>query len=132
MNSTDDTLLLKADELGRIEINNELGRNFVQHGDDSWDYGVSTEAGIHPRFELLAEMHAEWTRSAPAEIILNAGGRQKLTKQMILLMAVGRAVHGPADERTRLRLYLGLQLNLPRQYPVDGTDVPHPGNQRNH
>jgi hypothetical protein len=109
-------------ELGRIEINNEIGRRFVQHGADSWEHGISTEVGIHPRFELLAEMHTEWTHASPTEIILNLGGRQKLTPKMILLMAVGRAVHGSVEERPQLRLYIGLQLNLPRQYPFD--DVP--------
>jgi len=111
-------------ELGRIEINQEVGRKFVQHGADAWDYGISTEAGLHRRFELLGEMHVEWTHSVPAEIILNVGGRQKLTSKMILLMAVGRAVHGPLDERRNLRLYVGLQFNLPHQYVFDGTDVP--------
>jgi hypothetical protein len=35
---------------------------------------------------------------------------------MILMLAIGRALSGPADERPHLLFYTGLQLNLPGLY----------------
>jgi hypothetical protein len=103
-------------EMGHVEINGEVGRNFVERGDGSWIYGISTEAGITPRLELLGELHGERRGSEPTELIVNVGGRQKLTRQIVLMLAVGRAVHGAPDERQRLLLFAGLQLNLPGFY----------------
>jgi len=109
-------------ELRHFEINGEVGRNFVEHGDDGWIYGISTEAGITRRLELLAELHGERRGSEPTELIVNVGGRQKLTRRIVLMLAVGRAVHGAPDERRRLLLFAGLQLNLPGFYRFDQPD----------
>lgn len=109
-------------ELGHFEVNGEIGRNFVEHGQDGWIYGISTEAGITRRLELLAELHGERRGSEPTELIVNVGGRQKLTRQLILMLAVGRAVRGAPDERPRLLLYAGLQLNRPGIYRFDHPD----------
>ena len=109
-------------ELRHFEINGEVGRNFVEHGDDGWVYGISTEAGITRRLELLGELHGERRGAQPTELIVNVGGRQKLTHQVILMLAVGRAVHGVPDERPRLLLFAGLQLNLPGFYRFDHPD----------
>ena len=38
------------------------------------------------------------------------------------MLALGRAVHGVPDERPRLLLYAGLQLNLPGFYRFDHPD----------
>ena len=103
-------------ELAHLEINGEIGRSFVEHGEDGWIYGVSTEAGVTRRLELLGELHGERRGAEPTELIVNVGGRQKLTRQLILMLAVGRAVHGVPAERPRLLLYAGLQLNLPGFY----------------
>ena len=103
-------------ELAHLEINGEIGRSFVEHGEDGWIYGVSTEAGVTRRLELLGELHGERRGAEPTELIVNVGGRQKLTRRLILMLAVGRAVHGVPAERPRLLLYAGLQLNLPGFY----------------
>ena len=55
-------------------------------------------------------------------MIVNVGGRQKLTRQIVLMLAVGRGVHGVPDERPRLLLYAGLQVNLPGYYRFDQPD----------
>jgi hypothetical protein len=103
-------------ELAHAEINNEFGRRFAQHGGGSWVYGLSTEGHVRPRLELLAELHWESQADARDEVIVNVGARPKLTRQIILLFAVGRAIRGPAEERPRLLLYVGMQMNLPGLY----------------
>jgi hypothetical protein len=100
-------------ELPHVEINGEVGRDFAEKGPSGWVYGVSTEAGVTKRLELLGEIHGERREGEPTELIVNLGGRQKLTRQIALMAAVGRAVHGAPDERPRLLLFAGLQLNLP-------------------
>ena len=109
-------------ELAHSEINGDIGRSLVEHGEDGWVYGISTEAGITRRLELLAELHGERRGSKPTELIVNVGGRQKVTHQLILMLAVGRAVHGVPDERPRLLVFAGLQLNLPGFYRFDKPD----------
>jgi hypothetical protein len=101
----------------RLEINGEVGRNFVQKGDDGWIFGLATEVEFDGDFELVGELRGERSGSSPAELILNVGTRKKMTDQIVLLTAVGRGVRGTADERPQLRLYIGLQFNLPYQSP---------------
>jgi hypothetical protein len=109
---------------GGFEINGEVGRTFVRNGDDGWSFGVSTEAELHPRFELLGEVHGDRSATAPTELIVNIGGRQQITSQITLLFAVGRAVHGASSERLQLRLDVGLQFNLPRRYTFEHSTHP--------
>jgi hypothetical protein len=48
--------------------------------------------------------------------------RHKLTRQVILMLAVGRAVNGVPDERPRRLLFAGLEFKLPGYYKVDGPE----------
>jgi len=104
-------------QLGHFEFNGEIGRNFVRQDDDEWEYGLSTEIETHLGLELLGEVHGETITHSPTELIVDLGGRQKITRQLVLLVAAGTAVHGFHEERVRLRLYVGLQMNLPGRYP---------------
>ena len=105
-------------QIGRVEINGEVGRNFVQKGDDGLIFGVATEVEFGHGSELVGELHGEQSGAAPVELIVNLGGRLKLVRQITLLVAAGAGVRGPADERPHPRLYLGLQFRLPDQYIV--------------
>lgn len=110
-------------ELTHVEINGELGREVVQDGPGQWLYGLSTEAGIGRGLELLGEVHGERRSGEPTELVLNAGARQKVSRRAILMLAIGRAVHGLAEERPRVLVYAGLQLNLPGFYKFDQAEV---------
>jgi hypothetical protein len=106
-------------ELAHFEINGEVGRNFAAASERGWVYGVSTEAGVTRRLELVGELHGERRGTEPTELIVNVGGRQKLTRQIILMAAVGRAVRGAPDDRPRLLVFAGLQLNLPGYFSFE-------------
>jgi hypothetical protein len=106
-------------EVFRLEINGEVGRNFVEHGPGSWIFGLSTEGHVLPRLELLAELHGERVTDAATGLIIVGGGRFKLTSTMIVLMALGRTVRNLPDEGSRTYAYAGLQLNLPRQFAFE-------------
>jgi hypothetical protein len=103
-------------EILHVEINGEAGRRFAETGGGGWIYGVSTEGHVLPRLELLAEMHGERPKDGSTEWVVNFGARPKLTRQMILLLAVGHGLSGPPDEHPRLLFYTGLQFNLPGLY----------------
>ena len=111
-------------EVGRAELNVEVGRRVVQFGDDSWFYGVSTEGHIVPRLELLAEVHGERRGTDPTELIVNIGARPKISRQLLLLLAVGRAFRGVPEERPQVLLFIGLQANLPGIYDVERRSRP--------
>jgi hypothetical protein len=105
-------------EMFHVEINGEVGRNFVEHGPGTWQYGLSTEGHVVPRLEVVAELHDEVTdrRATPADVIANVGGRAKLTRQIVLMFSAGRRLRGEPDAKGALLMYAGLQFNLPGLY----------------
>jgi len=105
-------------QISRIEINGEVGRTFVQKGDDGWIFGLATEIELEGGLELVGELSGERSGTSPADLIVNAGFRKRMTRQLVLLAAAGSGVRGPAAERPQLRLYMGLQVNLPYQYSL--------------
>jgi hypothetical protein len=100
-------------ELAHVEVNLEVGAEMPRHGPDVLFYGLSTEAGIARRVELLAEIHGEKTAHEAAEVLYNVGGRFKLTQQVTLMAAAGHAFRGDPAERRRLLVLAGIQMNLP-------------------
>ena len=111
-------------QVGHLELNGEIGRNFVHQHDDEWEYGLSTEIETHLGLELLGEVHGETMTDSPTELIVDVGGRQMITRHLRLLVAAGTAVHGSHEERARLRLYVGLQMNLPGRYRLSSFRTP--------
>jgi hypothetical protein len=106
-------------EFAHIELNFEAGRVLVPHGPDEWVSGVATEAGLGKHFELLAEFHADGPDGERQELIVNGGGRLKLTQQVTLMFAVGGIVRSAAGEGRGGLFYAGLQFNLPGRYQFD-------------
>jgi len=106
-------------ELGHFEFTAEIGRNFVSEGPSEWVYGVATEAAVAKRLEVLGEVHGVSPHGAETELIVNGGLRGKLSRQLTVMLAVGHAVHGSAEDRPRLLVYAGLQFNLPDAFDFD-------------
>ena len=105
-------------EISHVEINGEVGRTFVQNGDNGWIFGLATEIELDRGLELVAELSGERSGTSPADLIVNAGFRKRMTRQLVLLTAAGRGVRGPADDCRQLRVYMGLQVNLPYKYSL--------------
>ncbi len=79
------------------------------------------KAGLGKRLELLGEVHGVHPDGEETELVLNGGARGKLTRQVTLMLAVGHAVRG-GDERRRLLVYAGVQLNLPDTFDFDAAE----------
>ena len=110
-------------ELSAFEVNVEVGRNLVSAGANEWVYGLATEAAIGKRLELLGEVHGVSPAGQPTELIVNGGARGKITRQLTLMLALGHALHGSEEDRRRLLVYAGLQLNLPEAFDFDKAET---------
>ena len=110
-------------EVSGIEFNVEVGRNFVSRGPSEWVYGVATEGHAGKRLELLGEVHGVSPAGQPTELIVNGGARHKITRQLTLMLALGHALRGSAEDRPRLLVYAGLQLNLPEAFDFDAAET---------
>jgi hypothetical protein len=76
------------------------------------------------RLELLAEVHGEHRGTDPTELIVNIGARPKISRQLLLLLAVGRALGGVPEARPQVLLFIGLQANLPGRYDFERRSRP--------
>jgi len=103
-------------EVHRVEVNLEVGRIIVSTGPDEWVYGVSTELGLMRRVEFLAEVHGEKAAGTPTELLLHGGARIKAGGQATSMVGGGWAVAGMPEDRPRLLLSGGVQLNLPGRF----------------
>jgi hypothetical protein len=109
---------------GRVEINGEVGRLFVKNDKDGWAAGITTEIEINKGLEVLGEVHWERDGNLPIDGIVNVGARKALSEKIWLLGSVGTGVQGESDERVHLRIYAGIQFNLPKQYHASGASPP--------
>jgi len=110
-------------EIAHVEINGELGRELVEHGADAWLYGISTEGHVLRRLELLGDLHVERPTGVPADVIGSIGAREKISRQVVLLLAVGHTVGAP-DQAGRATGYFGLQFNFPGLYTFPKDPAP--------
>lgn len=101
-------------EIGKLEINGELGRELAAPGRGRWLLGLSTEVSATPRLEVLGEVHDDATKSH--DLIANIGVRPRLTRQITLLAAIGRTLRNAPSEPHTVRVYIGMQFNLPGRY----------------
>jgi hypothetical protein len=72
--------------------------------------------GFARRFELSENRGREKDGSTPAENLANIGARKTISNQIVLPGSGEAGVNGPSEERVHLRVYVGLQVNLPGAY----------------
>ena len=100
-------------ELGPVTINGEVGYQVVQREKDEVLYGLVVGGEINKRLELVGEIHGTAKRNfAGNELILNAGGRFKMSKHYTLLFSAGRSLRGAAIGQPTLVAYVGCQFNF--------------------
>ncbi len=99
--------------LGPVELDAELGYTWVSGQRGEWTHGLAVGHPISPSVELVAELFGTAGRDFRGEqLVVQAGGRVRLSEVAGLLVAVGRGIAGAAGERPDLLSYVGLQLTL--------------------
>jgi hypothetical protein len=98
-----------ATNVGDFRLDAEVGRNFVQRGQDQWMAGVVVGHSCGETVECVGELHET---SAPhnSQTLVNLGVHWKLSESLLLLASAGREFGPSTDDRQHLRFYLGFQL----------------------
>lgn len=97
-------------DFGPFEANADFGYVGDNREDDMWFAGVALGRQLTDRWELLAELHGESeVGRRGSNLLLNAGTRVRLGKQLTLLFSLGREVRNETEARATVS-YLGLQI----------------------
>ena len=100
-------------KMGPVTFDAEVGYQFVQREKDEGVYGLALRREISKRLELLAEIHGIAKRHvADEELIVNIGGRFKMSKHYTLLFSSGRSLRRAATRQPTFIAYIGWQFNL--------------------
>jgi hypothetical protein len=98
-----------ATKTSEWSLDGEVGRNFVNGGDDQWVAGGIVAHECWSKGECLFEVHET---SAPhnSQTLLNLGLRWPLSESAILLASAGREFGKSTEEQQTFVFYLGIQL----------------------
>lgn len=131
--SPSQTFLLPGEfskKFGPIDMDFEVGYQFVHKGPDGWIAGVVLGHEFTPRLELDLEVYNTGTfkpgtfQSASNVPTFDIGGRYKLHSPVILLWMAGRSFEAASPTHPYFLGYFGVQLLLPpKSYKID---EPHP------
>jgi hypothetical protein len=117
-----------AGRMGPLDVDWEIGRNFVQidsthpAGSNQWIAGLILAHHLDDDTEVMLEgrrTQAANIDGAGSTTLLNLGMRHQISDDWTLLGAIGHDVSGPQQDRTAALFYLGVQWH-PRQTTADG------------
>jgi hypothetical protein len=111
-------------DLGRVQLNGEVGRVFSSNRTDTWMFGFAAGTHVLDRLELLGEVHGEQVPDGPTDLFLTIGTRPQITETLTLLFAGGRTLRAPSGGGSQHYYYLGLQVNLPRERALASSEPP--------
>ena len=94
---------------GEFKFDAEMGRNFVQRGQDEWLGGAIVAHACGPTLECGLELHGALIERQ-FEPLVNFGLHWQIAKCVILLAAAGREFASSADGRQDFLFYFGFQL----------------------
>ncbi len=98
---------------GSIDLDFEAGYYFPRHGPQEEIFGLVAGHSFGERLELDAEAYYDHVLGAqPREVLLDLGGRFKLSPAFILLVMAGRGVNGTGAGQPEYNGYLGIQILL--------------------
>jgi Putative MetA-pathway of phenol degradation len=119
-----DALLLPFEfskKLGPVEVDWELGYQFVHKGSDGWLTGLVVGHEFTKKLELDMEIYSTGTfHPSESQPTIGFGGRYKLHRPIILLFMAGRSVEPAASNQPYFIGYFGIQLLLPpKSYKIE-------------
>jgi hypothetical protein len=108
-------------KFGPVDVNYEVGYQFVHKGPDGWLTGLVVGHDFSPKLEMDVEFYSQGTfHPSSAQPTLGAGGRYKIHSPVILLFMAGRALEPTRPNQSYFVGYFGIQLLLPpRSYKSD-------------
>ena len=108
-------------KFGPIDVNYEIGYQFVRKGPNGWITGLVIGHDFTPKLEGDAEIYNQGTFHLPEnQPTIDFGGRYKLHSPVILLFMAGRSLEPTRSNQSYFIGYFGLQFLLPpRSYKSD-------------
>jgi hypothetical protein len=101
-------------KLGPLDVNWELGYNFVHRGPDGYLTGLVVGRDITKNLEMDAEFYGLGTfHPAKDSTTLGIGARYKIHPPFILLLMAGRSVQAASNAQPYFVGYFGMQFLLP-------------------
>lgn len=103
-----------SEKLGPVDVNLELGYQFVHKGPDGWLSGLVIGHEFTKKLELDLELYSTGTfHPSESQPTIGFGGRYKIHRPIILLFMAGRSLEPSASNQPYFIGYFGMQLLLP-------------------
>jgi hypothetical protein len=100
-------------KFGPVDVNYEIGYQFVQNGPDGWLTGLVVGHDFTPKLEGDVEFYSEGTfHPSGAQPTLDFGARYKIRPSLILLVMAGRGLEPTASNQSYFIGYFGMQFLL--------------------
>jgi hypothetical protein len=108
-------------KFGPVDVNYEVGYQFVHKGPDGWLNGVVVGHDFTPKLEMDLEFYSQGTfHPSDGQPTLELGGRYKIHSPVILLFMAGRSLEPTRPNQSYFVGYFGIQLLLPpKSYKSD-------------
>jgi hypothetical protein len=108
-------------KIGPIDVNWEIGYQFVHKGPDGWLTGLVVGHDFTPKLELDLELYSQGTfHPSDSQPTFGLGGRYKIHRPVILLFMAGRSLEPTRSNQSYFVGYFGIQLLLPpKSYKSD-------------
>jgi hypothetical protein len=100
-------------KLGPIDVDYELGYQFVHHGSDGWLTGLVVGHDFTPKLEGDFEFYGQGAfHPSVFQPTFDFGGRYKIKPSIILLLMAGRALERASSAQPSFIGYFGVQFLL--------------------
>jgi len=108
-------------KFSRVDVDFEVGYQFVHKGPDGWIVGLVVGHDVTRRLELDAEFYNQGAfHPSENQPTFDIGGRYKLHRPVILLLMAGRSFLPSSPTHAYFVGYFGMQLLLPpKSYKMD-------------
>lgn len=111
-------------KLGPVNVDGEIGYQFVHKGPDGWLAGFVVGHDFTPKLEGDIEFYSQGAfHASQVQPTLEVGARYKIHRPVILLFMAGRSLEPTGPHQSDFVGYFGLQFLLPaRSYKIDAPE----------
>jgi hypothetical protein len=101
-------------KFGPIDVDYELGYEFVHKGPNAWITGLVIGHEFTPKLELDMEIYSQGTfHPSEYQPTIDFGGRYKIHRPVIFLFMAGRSLEPSRSNQSYFQGYFGIQVLLP-------------------